>query len=140
MTPEAYERTREILEAEEGRRAKPYLDTEGHLTIGVGHNLERGIPDDIIDLLLERDVDEAIAGAEGLPGYKAADPVRQSVLVRMVFQLGLHGVLAFKRMLTHFAAGAYEAAAAEMMDSQWARQTPARARREAEIMRTGRFL
>lgn len=140
MTPEAKKAAMAILEREEGRRAKPYKCSEGFLSVGIGHNLEtKGLPNHIIDALFEHDWQEAEAGAEGLPGYRAADDVRRGVLVRMVFQLGLGGVLKFKNMLAHFAASAYEAAADEMLRSKWATQTPARAQREAEIMRTGRL-
>ena len=140
MNPVAKREAKALLEEFEGRRAKPYKCTEGYLTIGVGHNLEtKGLPQHIIDALFEHDWAEAEAGAEGLPGYQAADDVRRGVLVRMVFQLGLGGVLKFKNMLAHFAAGAYEAASREMLRSKWAEQTKTRVEREAQIMATGRL-
>lgn len=136
LTPE--EQTRLILEREEGRRAKPYQDSKGLLTIGVGHLLEKGLPNHIIDALLDHDIAEARAGAEGIPGYAGADPIRQQVVIRMVFQMGLGGVLKFKKFLAFFAAGMYAEAAREGLDSQWARSdSPLRAKREMEIMRTG---
>jgi len=140
LTPDAKAAAKALLEEFEGRRAKPYRCSEGFLSVGVGHNLDsKGLPNHIIDALFEHDWQEAEAGAEGLPGYQAADDVRRGVLVRMVYQLGLGGVLKFKRFLAHFAAGAYEAASKEMLRSKWAEQTKTRAEREAQIMATGRL-
>ncbi len=46
-----------LLTRHEGRRAFPYTDTAGRLTIGVGRNLtDRGLADDEIDLLLANDI------------------------------------------------------------------------------------
>jgi len=42
-------------------------------------------------------------------------------------------------MLYALYAGDYEDAAKHMLDSKWAVQTPARAQRSAEIMRTGKI-
>ena len=62
---------------------------------------------------------------------------RQDVLVNMAYQLGVAGMLAFHHTLTAAQAGEYDAAAAEMLDSHWATQTPKRAKRLALQMRTG---
>ena len=55
----------------------------------------------------------------------------------MASQLGVAGTLAFHHMLTSAQAGDYAAAAAEMLDSHWATQTPKRAKRLARQMQTG---
>ncbi len=56
----------------------------------------------------------------------------------MAFQLGVNGVANFKKMIAALIARDYAAAAREMLDSNWAKvQTPARAQRMAEMMRTG---
>ncbi|WP_414717526.1 hypothetical protein [Steroidobacter sp.] len=54
----------------------------------------------------------------------------------MAYQLGTNGVTNFKRMCAALRIRDYSAAAIEMLDSTWAKQTPARAKRMAEIMRT----
>ncbi len=64
---------------------------------------------------------------------------RRAALVNMVFQLGLTGVLKFRKMIQYLKVGNYEAAADEGLDSKWARQTPNRARRVTEVIRTGTF-
>ena len=57
----------------------------------------------------------------------------------MAFQMGLAGLLSFKRTLASIAAGDYEQASREMLDSKWASQTPKRAQRTAYMMRYGKF-
>jgi lysozyme len=64
-------------------------------------------------------------------------PARWAVLQNMAYQLGITGVLGFKRMLAGIAAGHFDVAAAEMLNSLWARQTSNRAHELAYQMRTG---
>ncbi len=128
------------LKQEEGTRTHLYEDSEGVLTIGVGYNIqEKGLPMDIILELFSRTVQEAVHDASKIPEYASLDEVRQTVLAAMVFQLGLPGVLAFRKMRHALCHGDFELAGAEMLDSLWARQTPERAAREAKIMSTGRY-
>ena len=138
MTPEVRARLMQRIEKEEGRRAFPYKDSVGKLTIGVGWNLDaRGLPDSIINELFGISLQEAEEAAQGVPGYLGAGPERQSVIVAMVFQMGLGAVLRFRNFCAAFLDGDYELAAEEMLNSKWASQTPARAAREAQIMRSG---
>ena len=130
------------IEQEEGYRSHLYQCSEGYWTIGIGYNIEeRGLPDDIIRDLYMRDLESAIREAADLdvPDEFIADAPRFSVLVAMVFQMGLTRVRGFRNMLAAIREGDYEKAAEEMLDSRWARQTPGRANREANIMRTGRY-
>jgi lysozyme len=54
----------------------------------------------------------------------------------MVFQMGITGFLGFKRTQTFLKWGEYDRAAEEMLDSDWAEQTPGRAQRIANAMET----
>ena len=60
----------------------------------------------------------------------------QGVLYEMAYQLGVPGLLRFKKMWKALTFSNYEMAAVEMLDSKWATQTPERAKRLADIMRT----
>ena len=64
------------LGRDEGRRLKPYLNTVGKTTIGVGRNLtDIGISDGECDLLLEHDVARSVATCRGggiWTGYASA--------------------------------------------------------------------
>lgn len=127
------------LKRDEGVRLKPYTDTVGKLTIGVGRNLtDVGITDDECTTLLQNDVVRTVAALDkSLPWWRNLDPVRQRVVVNMAFNLGMAGLLTFKNTLAAMRGGSYAAAAAGMLASKWATQVGARAERLADMMRTG---
>lgn len=127
------------LKRDEGVRLKPYTDTVGKLTIGVGRNLtDVGISDDECTALLENDIAKVLAQLDrSLPWWRKIDPVRQRVLVNMAFNMGMTGLLTFKNTLAAVQSGSYAAAAAGMLASKWATQVGARAERLADMMRTG---
>lgn len=132
------------LEREEGRRNEMYKDSEGIWTIGIGWNIqERGLPDEIVDRLFEISVADAEKDARKLPEFHILSEVRQSVLIAMVFQMGLPRVKKFKKFRAALQEGDYNKAAKEMLDSLWHRQMAKegskRAIREARIMRRGKY-
>jgi lysozyme len=133
------ERLKVELERDEGLRLKPYLDTVGKTTIGVGRNLtDVGISDSEAYYLLDADI--ARAGADldrALPWWVTLGEVRQRVLINMTFNMGIGGLLQFNNTLTRIKAGDWDGAAKGMMASLWARQVGPRATRLAEMMRTG---
>jgi lysozyme len=133
------ESLRDRIARHEGFRSRPYKDSLGFLTIGYGRCLDiKGISQDEGLYLLDDDIGEATDELIGALGWtEQLDAVRRGVLVEMVFQLGLGGVLAFKHMLAAAQQGVWDRAADEMLSSEWAKQTPARAQELANIMRTG---
>lgn len=128
----------EQLILHEGLRLKPYKCPAGYLTIGVGRNLEtKGISREEALFLLRNDIAEAERALSRYEWYTKLDPIRQKVLIDMCFNLGLAGLLQFRRMITALNLGDYETAADEMLASKWAKQVGARAQRLAQMMRTG---
>lgn len=131
------------LETDEGRKAKMYLDTANppRWTIGVGFNLsDRALPDSIIEALLDwciADVQHDLDRA--LPWWRTMSDARQNALANMCFQLGIARLLKFKNTLALLQAGRWDAAATEALDSDWARQVPARAKRVTDLIRLGEF-
>lgn len=123
----------------EGERLKPYRCTAGKLTIGVGRNLDdRGITTEESAMLLDNDIRLLeIELFRALPWASALDDVRQRVLLDMAFNLGLPGLLQFKRTLEAIRTGQYQQAATMMLDSLWARQVGQRAERLSRMMATG---
>lgn len=123
---------------DEGLRLKPYKCTAGRTTIGVGRNLDDlGITKAEALYLLANDI--ARVEAECLktyPWYSKLDPVRQSVILNMRFNLGPR-LDKFVNTLTAIAVGDYADAAQKMGQSLWARQVGQRAVRLAQMMRTG---
>lgn len=128
------------LERDEDVRPFPYVDTVGKLTIGVGRNLtDRGLSSDEIRYLLQNDIDAAIGDLNrGIPWWDRLDPVRQTVLLNMCFNLGWPRLRGFVRTLAATRRGDYVAAAAGMRDSLWATQVGARAERLAVMMESGK--
>jgi lysozyme len=127
----------------EGLRLKPYFDTVGRLTIGVGRNLDAvGITDNEAQYLLSGDIDRVIRGLFGRypEWFPTLDPARQAVLVNMGFNLGLSGLAGFTRMLDAVARGDFAGASEEMTRSKWASQVGARAAELSVQMRTGAWV
>ena len=122
----------------EGLRLKPYRCTAGRLTIGVGRNLEdKGISHHEAMMLLRNDIEEITGQLERHSWYVALGPVRRKVLIDMAFNMGLDGLMRFRRMIEALKRANYEAAADEMVNSRWYRQVGERGRRLEAMMRTG---
>lgn len=133
------------LRGDEGVRAQAYKDHLGYLTIGVGRLIDErkpgaGLRGHEIDYLLRSDIDDRIEQlTRRLPWFQDLDDARRGVLINMAFQLGVDGLMGFKNTLALVERGEYQGAAENMLKSLWARQTPARAARMAEQMRTGEW-
>jgi len=127
------------LPVDEGIRYKPYKDTVGKLTIGVGRNLDdRGLRPAEVELMLSNDIEEAETIAKKLvPNYEALSEPRKAVLINMAFNLGETRLAGFKNTLAFINRGDYVSAAKNMRDSLWYKQVGARAERLAKVMENG---
>lgn len=136
-----YEKTKEMIRRHEGESLKPYRCSEGKLTIGVGRNLDDvGISKEESDMLFSADLQDAIIEARSFSFFKDLSDVRKSVIVDMIFNLGLPRFSKFKKMLKAIETGDYNAAAFEMLNSKWANQVGYRAEELADMMKLNRFL
>ena len=134
-----YEKLRRQLLDHEGMVLKPYRDTVGKLTIGIGRNLaDRGISEEEALFLLENDIEMCVADLnKALPWWTTLSEARQHVLLDMCFNLGIGRLLGFKNTLVAVRDGNYEKAARGMLASLWAKQVGRRAFRLATMMREG---
>ena len=132
-------RLRAMLERDEGRKNKMYLDSVGAWTIGIGHNLrDRPISDHAVDVIFEDDIaDTERELVAALPWVTDLDPVRYCVLMNMSYNLGVAGLLEFRQMLAAVQAKDWDKAADAMIDSKWADQVGARATRLERLMLSG---
>ncbi len=77
------------------------------------------------------------------PGIAAAlqhcNEPRRDILYSMAWQMGVDGLAGFKNTLALIAQENFASAASSMLMSKWARQTPNRAKRHAEVMRSGSY-
>ena len=133
---------RQQLIRDEGSVSHAYEDSLGYLTIGVGRLIDSrrggGLAPDEIEYLLTNDIIQKTAQVlEALPWSSKLSEPRLGVLINMAFQLGIGGLLEFKRTLGSIEDGQYSEASMEMLDSLWAQQTPERAKRLAKQMLTG---
>ena len=138
------EKLRAELKRDEGDKRKPYRCTAGHLTAGIGHNLDaHELSDAVVEMWFAEDVAEAERALDGwLRDWRQLDPDRQRVLLNMAFNLGadrLSGFVRLKSCLVGYLATRTASwlghAADEMMASEWSKQVGPRADRLAAIMR-----
>ena len=157
----------QVLEAAEGFRSQPYVCSAGKATIGIGRcfednpfdpteqkalRLDQGrrweddpMTHDEAVYVLRVDIGKSRLALRGLLTQAALEKLpseAKDILLRMVFQMGLHGVQGFVQM--RFALSEdppdFAKAADEMMDSEWYRNlhgggTPTRAGLESDRMR-----
>lgn len=142
-----------ILNYEEGYRESPYIDSLGYPTVGVGirigpkgaslSNYTFRVPKSVSNEWTQVTVDQKISDMNTRQNISAAlrqcNPARADVLYSMAYQLGVDGLAAFKNTLVMVSNGNFTGAANGMLDSLWARQTPKRAQRHAEVMRSGTY-
>ena len=127
----------QMLLRHEGKRNKPYTDSVGKLTIGIGRNLDdKGLSDDEIFHLLNNDIADAIEDVRHcFSCYDQISEARKMVLVSMAFNLGRTRLAKFVRFIGAVHLGRWEEAAEEMLDSTWAKQVGDRAVTLATMMR-----
>lgn len=145
---------KEQLRRHEGERAKPYLDTEAKVTIGIGRCLDtkpltyeewqvlfpHGLTKAQITCLFEHDRHDAEDDARALLSdavFNGLNDNRKAVVVNMAFNLGLSRLRKFVNMLTAIKSSRWDDAADEMLRSRWAQQVGPRAQELADLMRKG---
>lgn len=132
------------LRDEEGEILHAYEDHLGYLTIGVGRLIDKrkggGISKEESAYLLANDISKIEESLDArLSWWRDLDDPRQAVLLGMAFQMGIDGLLGFKNTLKMVQAGDWSGAAKGMLNSLWAKQTPGRAKRMSDQMRTGQW-
>ena len=124
---------KEMIKVHEGLRLDKYLDSRGFPTIGYGHLIEKGesMPDRITkekaDELFDEDYMHHKKAAEKIPGYNRASGEQKAAIIDLTFNMGpawADGFPAFKKA---FAAGDYQTAGDELINSAWYGQVGRRA-------------
>ena len=135
------ERLRESLRIHEGVSLKPYEDSVGKITIGIGRNLDdNGISMQEAYHLLDNDILTAQKELDRYhPGWLGHSDLRQNVLIEMCFNLGGPKLNLFVKMWDALEKHDYAKAAAEMLDSKWADQVGRRAVTLSNMMLTDKW-
>lgn len=131
---------KEQIMRHEGEVPHAYQDHLGFWTIGVGRLIDErrggGLSKDEIEYLLNNDIQRVHDQlAQRIAFWASLSDSQQQALCNMAFQLGVNGVLNFRRMLAALDRGDTAAAEAEALDSRWANQTLNRAREVAAMLR-----
>ena len=122
----------------EGVRAKPYMDTVGKITIGVGRNLsDVGLHESEIFVLLGNDLDDVVHDLSTFPWFAGLDPIRQRVLCDLRFNLGPTRFRGFKILLRKMSEADFPAAAHALQHSLWYSQVGTRGPRLVKMLRSG---
>lgn len=123
---------------DEGHRTTAYKDSLGRWTIGVGHCIDTAgltVPFQFVDDLLASDIASCMTEVNaGCSWASALSEPRQRVLVEMCFNLGIAGLLGFKRMLLACQEGRFTDAGIELVTSLAGHQEPERVQRWAQIL------
>lgn len=127
------------LKRDEGLVLKPYRDTVGKLTIGIGRNLDDvGITENEALYLAKNDIFKVTSALDvALPWWRTMSEPRQRALCNMAFNLGVKGLMGFRKALAALQDGDYAKAADEFLDSAWRKQVGDRAVRITDMIRGG---
>ncbi len=143
----------ELLEYEEGFRKEAYYCSEGYPTIGIGLKIgPKGAPLSNYIFTMSLDVayvdlgervtiigGQLASNQNTLMAFMKCNSARRDILKSMAYQLGFGGVCKFKKMLKAMEAEDWNEAAKQALDSRWAKQTPKRANRHADVIRMGTY-
>ncbi len=140
------------LSDEEGVRHVAYRCPAGHLTVGVGHNLDADPASEIlrrklrlgeaatgreVQALFDKDVGKVVDQLnKRLPWFQNLSAARQYVLISMGFNMGVPGLMKFKNTLAALARGDIPSTIYGMRSSRWYRQVGKRGPKLIRIMDT----
>ena len=146
----------DILKRHEGYVSHVYKCPAGKDTIGYGYNLEDNplkLSDKDLQRLRHSGTNPIEAEyylklvcnrfesklTEKLSWFDKLDSNTQFVLVNMAYNLGVAGLLEFKKTLSLIEKGNYAQASVEMLDSKWAKQVGNRSKELSVILKTGKL-
>ena len=142
-----YEELKNEVKECEGYVNKIYKCSEGFDTIFYGHKLtpedtyEHGVeyPKEMGEEVFDKDFQRTVEAAERLIDNRPINYAAKEVIINMVYQIGEGGVSKFKNMWKALDSEDYGEASFQMLDSLWAKQTPARANKLAGKMRSAKL-
>ena len=122
----------------EGYKPTVYKDTLQIDTIGYGFAIkDLYLDEEVCDIILEQKLKKLIKSADKKFEFLKYMPQEgKDVVYEMCYQLGINGVSKFKKTLAYMQDKKYDKAAVEMLDSLWAKQTPNRAIKLSNIIKS----
>ena len=125
------------IKKNEGFSIKPYKDQLGFFTIGFGHLIlpnekylfEKKINKTDLESIFQQDFNNALNNFNIFLKTFTSNKKENELLIEMVFQIGIKGVLNFKKLLQNMKKGNTHLVCFEMMNSLWYKQTPNRVKK-----------
>ena len=121
--------TKEMIKKHEGTRYRPYKDTMGLWTVGVGHLIGDGktLPPEMnrefsqaeVDTMFDEDYKKHAAAARGIPGYSMLGVPAQGALEDLTFNMGPKWYKKWPNFTAQLAAGDTTGAANNLQRSDW---------------------
>ncbi len=132
-----YQNLKNRIKKNEGFSIKPYKDQLGYPTIGYGHLilsnkkhlLKKKTNKTDLENIFQKDFKKALKGFNVYLRSFCSNKKEAELLIEMVFQIGIKGVLKFKKLLRNIRKGNKHLVCFEMMSSLWYKQTPNRVKR-----------
>lgn len=143
MESEGFLEFKRLIRYFEGFREKAYWDRSRY-SIGYGTYAEKGQtitkPEAEIKMSKKAEHIYNVLFIRLFPSwYGRINTARRIALCLMIYQMGYRGVLNFKNMVKSIREEDWHGAAFHALDSNWAEQTPKRAKKTARIIYYGRI-
>jgi lysozyme len=132
-----YESIKQMVIANEGWKNKPYKDSRGLWTVGVGHLIgngktlpkewDRELTNEEVRQLFEKDFDEHLKQAQKTPGWDKANEAGRAGLIDLTYNMGGYWYTKFKKAAALLKEGNFKDAALELKNSAWYKQVGGRA-------------
>lgn len=129
----------------EGIRYKPYKDSLGLWTVGVGHLIgdgkslpsqwNRALSHNEVMELFDTDYEHHKQAAQNIPGYTQMNRNGQAALIDLTFNMGPKWYKKWPNLMKQFQAQDYSGAADNLANSKWARQVKGRSDTITELVR-----
>ena len=136
-----------MIKRHEGVRNRPYKDSLGLWTVGVGHLIgdgkslppeyDRTFSDDEINSMFEEDYAAHKAAAEQIPGFNNLNQTGQGALTDLTFNMGGKWYKRWPKFTKNISEGNTEEAAKSLEDSKWYGQVGNRAPEIVSMIRAG---
>jgi lysozyme len=142
-----FEFAKAMIKRHEGVRNKPYKDSLGLWTVGVGHLIgdgkslppewNRELSDKEVNDLFDKDFESHKDAATKIPGYEKLNDKGKSALIDLTFNMGPVWYKKWPNFTKNLAAGNVEGAANSLQDSKWYTQVGKRAAEIVALIREG---
>jgi len=139
----------ETLKRHEGVKAHAYKDQFGTWHIGAGRNIHPeganqgvGLSEEEIDFMLSNDIARTIQELSSeYPWFNSLEEgARRDGIINMHFNLGRYRFAKFVKAIGHMEAENYDKAAAEFLDSRWAKQVKGRSLEVTDMIKTNTYV